>query len=79
MIAKLEKPLKIIFHSVTVCIHIYNTLVHHYMVYNMMIQHTRCWYNVLYVWVDVLCKLETLLFVIQLKVAYISNKQPFVG
>ena len=38
------------------------------------------WYNVLSVRVDVLCKLETLKFVIRVKVAYkyISNKPPFV-
>ena len=36
------------------------------------------WYNVLDVQVDVLCKLETLI-VIQVKVAFISNKQPLMS
>ena len=40
-------------------------------VHNKLVQHTR-------LWVDVLCKLETMQFVIRVKVANISNKPPLV-
>ena len=38
-----------------------------------------CWFNILGVRLDVICKLETLSFVIRVKVAYISNTNTLGG